>query len=231
MPACEVGRDVGEHGRLDEEAAITDVRRASATARDGRALLLRALDRGQDHVVLRPADHRADLRVEVGRVTDSQRRRTVDEAVDERVVDVVVDEEARARFAHLALMEEGAEERAVDGDVEVRVGADDVRRLAAELERHLLDGRGRGGEDLAAGRGRPGERDLVHVGVLDQLDPGVDAVTGDHVEHAAWAAARSRRSRVPPRARSAVSARAGLSTIELPIASAGAIFHIAKMSG
>ena len=165
-----IGRHIGEHGRLDEEAAITDVGRASAAARDRRALLLRPLDRGQDHVVLRLADHRADLGVEVGRVTDSQRRRTVDEAVDERVVDVVVDEEARARFAHLALVEEGAEERAVDRDVEVRVGADDVRRLAAELERHLLDGGCGGGEDLAAGGGGPGEGDLVDVGVLDELD-------------------------------------------------------------
>ena len=129
-------------------------------------------------------------RVEVGRVTDAQRRRAVDEAVDERVVDVVVDEEARARFAHLPLVEEGAEERAVDRDVEVRVGADDVGRLAAELERHLLDGRRGRGEDLAAGRGGPGEGDLVDVGVLDELDAGVDAVAGHDVEHAAGEQAR-----------------------------------------
>ena len=230
MPACEFGRHIGEHRRLDEEAAIAHVRRASAAARDGRTLLLRALDGGQDHVVLRAADHRADLGVEVGRVTDAQRRRTVDEAVDEGVVDVVVDEEARARFAHLALMKEGAEERAVDGDVEVRIRADDVRRLAAELERHLLDGGCGSGEDLAAGGGGPGEGDLVHVGVLDELDARVDAVAGHHVEHAPGSSPVSSMARATASAESGVCG-AGLRTIELPMASAGAIFHIAKISG
>ena len=54
------------------------------------------------------------------------------------------------------------------GRLEVGVGEDHVRRLAAELERHPLDRlRGAGG-DPAADLGRAGEGDLGDVGVLDQ---------------------------------------------------------------
>ena len=90
-----------------------------------------------------------DLRVEVGGVTDAQVARGGHQALHEGVVDVVVDVEAVAGLARLPLVEERAEEGAVDRDVQVGVGADDVRRLAAQLQGHLLDRRGGHLEDLA----------------------------------------------------------------------------------
>ena len=61
------------------------------------------------------------------------------------VVDRLLDEDARAGRAHLALVDEHAEQRAVDGRLEVRVREEDVRRLAAQLERDALQVRVGGG--------------------------------------------------------------------------------------
>ena len=67
------------------------------------------------------------------------------EAVEERVVDVLVHEQARGGEADLAVREEDPEQRVLDGRLEVGVGADEHRALAAELHqrrRELLRGRG-----------------------------------------------------------------------------------------
>ena len=50
--------------------------------------------------------------------------------------------------AHFALVEEHAEQRAFDRRLEVGVGEEDVRRLAAELERDLLQRVGGGAHDV-----------------------------------------------------------------------------------
>ena len=55
--------------------------------------------------------------------------------------------------------------------LDVGVGEDDVRRLAAELERHPLDRLRRARGDPAPDLGRAGEGDLGDVGVLDQPLP------------------------------------------------------------
>ena len=69
------------------------------------------------------------------------------------------------------------------GLVDVGVGVDDVRALAAELERDLLEVAGRGLDDQLADLGRAGEGDLVDVVVRGQRRARV-AVAGDDVEHA-----------------------------------------------
>ena len=79
------------------------------------------------------------------------------------VVDRPLHEDAAAGRAHLALIDEHAEERAVDGRLEIGVGEEDVRRLAAELERDLLQRAGGAAHDDAADFGAAGERDLVDV--------------------------------------------------------------------
>ena len=59
------------------------------------------------------------------------------------LVDRPSDQDAAARRADLALVDEDAEERAVHRGLEVGVGEEDVGRLAAELQADLLQGVGR----------------------------------------------------------------------------------------
>ena len=67
--------------------------------------------------------------------------------------------------------------------LEVGVGEDDVRRLAAELERDLLQVARRGLHDQLADLGRAGERDLSTSGCAPAPRPRL-AVAGDDVDHA-----------------------------------------------
>ena len=69
----------------------------------------------------------------------------------------------------------------LDGLVERAVVEDDVGGLAAELERQLHAGAGELAPDRLADLGRAGERDLVEVGVLDEMGAG-RAVAGDDVD-------------------------------------------------
>ena len=86
--------------------------------------------------------------------------------LDELVVDLLLDEEPAAGAAALALVEEQAEVGALDGGVEVGVGEDDVRALAAQLQADALQvALGRGLHDDLAGRVLAGEGDLVDVHV------------------------------------------------------------------
>ena len=53
-------------------------------------------------------------------------------------IDLLLDKDAAARGADFALIDEDAEQRAVDGRFPIRVGEENVGRLAAELERDAL---------------------------------------------------------------------------------------------
>ena len=100
-----------------------------------------------------------DVRVEL--VADADRFRALLHLLDELVVELVGHQDARARLADLALVQERAEAGALDGQVHVRVVEDDVRRLAAQLQRHLLHRVRSQAHDLAADFGAAGEGDLV----------------------------------------------------------------------
>jgi hypothetical protein len=80
----------------------------------------------------------------------------------------------------MALVEVDAVDDPLDGLVERRVVEDDVRGLAAELERELLAGAGELALDRLPDLGRAGERDLVDVRVLDERSAGA-AVARDDV--------------------------------------------------
>ena len=60
-----------------------------------------------------------------------------------RLGDILLDQQARTRTAHLALVEPDGVDHAFDGAVQVGILEDDERRLAAQLQRELLAGAGR----------------------------------------------------------------------------------------
>ena len=155
-----------------------------AAGDDLRAFRDAALDEAVHAVAVRGRDERADLRLGVERVADAQLLRVVGEARDELVVDRRLDEHARARLAALAGGVVDRPHRARDRVVEVRVGEDEVRALAAELERQPLDRVGAEPHDLAARLRRAGERDLVDAGMLDEVRAGRRAVARDDVDRA-----------------------------------------------
>ena len=67
-------RDVGEHGRRDEEAvAERALGEAGAAGQRARALLLAELEVAADAVELLGRDQRAELRLGIERVADAQR--------------------------------------------------------------------------------------------------------------------------------------------------------------
>jgi hypothetical protein len=95
-----------------------------------------------------------------------------------------LDEEARARAAALAVVEEDRVGGAFDREIDVGVAEHDVRRLPAELERDLLQVAGRRLDDEAPDLGRAGERDLVDVGMRGDRGARRLAVAGHDVQHA-----------------------------------------------
>ena len=102
------------------------------------ALLLPARDELADLLELRLRVDRADVGVLVERVADAQRREAPLELLDQRLVDRLLHEQPRARAADVALVEVDAVDDPLDRLVERGVVEDDVRRLAAELERQPL---------------------------------------------------------------------------------------------
>ena len=148
------------------------------------ALLLAEPDVLLDGVALRRAHQRAHAGRHVHGVADLDALDAGDHLLDELVVDLLVHQHARPGLADLALVHEGAEERAEGGGVEVGVVEDDVGRLAAELERDLLQGAGAELHDAAADLGRAGEGDLADVGMGRELLAGRAARTADDVDHA-----------------------------------------------
>src|SRR2546429_646232 len=69
------------------------------------------------------------------------------------------------------------------GLLDVRIGEDDVGRLAAELESDALDRVGRERADAPPNLGRPGERDLRDVWVLNQAFANRSAGADHDVQH------------------------------------------------
>ena len=129
-------------------------------------------------------DERAHLGLFALRIADLHVACCVDEQLDETVVCRLLDQDARARATVLAGVVEhgvGCRGRCF---LEVRVGEDDVRRLAAELERHAFDRSGRALHHAASDFGRAGEPDLRDVGMLDEALSDHAARPDDHVDHA-----------------------------------------------
>ena len=132
---------------------------------------------------MRAADERTDLRVLGQRVADGECLRLLGKGRCERVVRLVLHEDPRARLARLAGRVVDRPQRADDGRVEVGVGEDDVRALAAELQRDALERLGGNLGDAAAGIGLAGEGDLVDAGMGGDRLTHLGTGTGDDVQH------------------------------------------------
>ena len=102
--------------------------------------LPRRLDMALDLAEMIRGDDRADPGLGIERIADLHGLRPLGEPGEELVRDLRVQEQARSRIAAFAGVEIGAEGRGVEGGVQVGVGEDHLRILAAELHRDLLQG-------------------------------------------------------------------------------------------
>ena len=135
-------------------------------------------------VVLLFADQRAHLGFALERRAELDLLRLLGHRLDELLVDRLLHQDAAAGRADFALIDEDAEERAVDGGFEIGVGKENVRRLAAEFERDALHRVGGLLDDDLAHGGAAGECDLVDVGMLHERGAAGLAETGNNVDHA-----------------------------------------------
>ena len=148
------------------------------------SFLAPCLDEPVHLLPVRLGDERAHLGLLVERVAGLHAAGSLREAADDLVVERPLDEDARACVAALA----GGVVDRVDGTrdrrFEVRVRKEDVRALAAQLERDSLHRLGAEPHDLRARPRRARERDLVHAAVGDEVRAGRRAVARDDVDHA-----------------------------------------------
>ena len=170
--------DVREDGGLDVVARLVH---AVAAGDEVEALVLAALDVAHDAIELQLVHLRALVHLAEG-IADAALLRLGRGLGHELVVDVLVHEDAGARAAALAVVEEEPEVHLLHGLVDVHVAEDDGRGLAAELQGQGLDAR-----DLldAHGRGHTArEGQLVHAAMLGQRLAGRGAHAGNDVHHA-----------------------------------------------
>ena len=113
--------------------------------------------------------HRADLGLPLDRVAEPQLLRLAGDALDEAVGDLAHYVDALDPRAGLAGVGEAAPDGAGDRVVEVGVGADDHRVLAAELEHRALQLLRTHLADLAADLDRAGEEDLARARVRQRI--------------------------------------------------------------
>ena len=139
---------------------------------------------GVHAVVLFFADQRAHLGVAFERRTELDLLGLLGHRFDELLVDGFLHQDAAAGGADFALIDEDAEERAVDGGFEISIGEEDVGRLAAEFERDALHRIGGLFDDDLADGSAAGERDLVDVGMLHERSAAGFAEAGDDVDDA-----------------------------------------------
>ena len=177
LPALvEHGRRVvvaaGERGVVGAFAAAAQYGALGEAGRDVRLDLLQVL-RG---------DQRSGLGLGVEGAAEPDLPGAADHLVDEAVVQRVLDDQPGAGRADLPRMQEDGREGEVHGRLEVGVGEDHVGVLAAELQRHLLHGRGGRGHDPLAGLQAAGEGDHVDGRVLGErcahLGPGAQDEVG-----------------------------------------------------
>jgi hypothetical protein len=121
-------------------------------------------------LLLALADQRADVQVQDGRA-HAQLLKGLAQALQQGLVDQLVDQHARAGAAGLpGVLHDGVDDHG-DGGVQVGIGEDDLRALAAEFQRDRAVAFGRHLLDDRAHAGAAGEADVVDAGVARQASP------------------------------------------------------------
>lgn len=168
-------RHLGENGRR-HELTHTKIQRTTAMGDFGAGALCRR-DVAGDLVEVLRRDDRADLCRRVEGIADLHMLGERRHARHDIAGDGLVQDQPRAGIAALAGIEIGAEHGRVDEGVEVRIREDDLRVLAAELQRDLLQCLRRIGHRQLTNAGRAGERNHVDVGMRrhDRADLGARA--------------------------------------------------------
>mmetsp|Transcript_2258 Transcript_2258/g.6258 ORF Transcript_2258/g.6258 Transcript_2258/m.6258 type:complete len:591 (-) Transcript_2258:548-2320(-) len=110
----------------------------------------------------------ADVHALVERTADAQVVHAAAELGDELRVDVLLDEEARAGAAHLSLVEPDGVHDPLHRRVQVGVVKHHHRGLPPQLQGQLLARSGRTAPQQLTNTRAPGERHLVHIGVVYQ---------------------------------------------------------------
>ncbi len=162
-----VRRDAGEQRRLEERAAELVARAAEHAARrraPARRATWRSTFASASSSISGPTFEAASVPGPTRSAAIAAR-----EALDERVVDRVLHVDPVRADARLARVAELADHRAGDRGVQVGVVEDEERRVAAELERDLLDLSGALRHQQLADLGRAGEAELAHDRVRGQL--------------------------------------------------------------
>lgn len=173
--------NVGEQGRLD---VVTLVTVTLTTELHLGTALLAVVDVLHDAVELELGDLRTLEGVGGEGVTDLVLGGTLTEAGNELVVDVLLDQQARAGAAALAVVEEDTKVGPGDGVVNVSVIEDDVGRLATQLQSDILEvALGSGLEDGTTDHGGTSEGNLVDVHVAGDGGTGNTTETRDDVDH------------------------------------------------
>ena len=193
-----------------------------------RAVRLRALDEPVDPLEVLARDLRPDVGGLLARVSLADHAGRLEEPLEERVAHRSLDDQPRPGQAHLPGVVELVH-RLLHGRIQIGVGERDERRLAPELQRDGREVRRRGLRDELAGLDRPGERDPADAGVARERGAGLLADPLHHVERAVGHPASRAMSANRDAVRGAHSG--GLATTLLPAASAGAMRHVASISG
>ena len=114
----------------------------------------------------------------VQRIADAKRLSAAQELVAHGGSHASVDDHVAAARAALAGSAERGPERSFHRQLEIGIGQDDERILAAELERRNLQIAPADFADLAADRGRAGERDLVQQPGVDRFEQELSRAAG-----------------------------------------------------
>ncbi|MPL79716.1 hypothetical protein SDC9_25600 [bioreactor metagenome] len=182
--------DIGEHGRLEEIAAV-EMRRALTAMGEHGARAQRVahdcLDLGQTSGV----DQRPHPGFRVEPVAQPDRRGARDEARDEGVMQAFMHEDPVGGDADLPAIGEFRRHRQIQRIVQIGVVIDDQRRVAAKLHRHLLHRLGGVADHLLADPGRAGQADLAHPAVGHDRGIGVGGRADDKVHRSRRQSARA----------------------------------------